>query len=98
MEVVDRGDTIERAKLRLHLVEEVEGTGPSEEEGKQERDGAECLLTAGEQRDRARVLAGRTGDDLDARLENVDALGTTLSPELLAAIDKIRWEDRDPAA
>jgi aryl-alcohol dehydrogenase-like predicted oxidoreductase len=30
--------------------------------------------------------------------EDVDALGTTLSPELLAAIDKIRWEMRDPAA
>jgi aryl-alcohol dehydrogenase-like predicted oxidoreductase len=31
---------------------------------------------------------------LDADL---DALGTTLSPELLAAIDAIRWEMRDPA-
>jgi aryl-alcohol dehydrogenase-like predicted oxidoreductase len=30
--------------------------------------------------------------------EDVDALATTLSPELLAAIDKIRWELRDPAA
>jgi aryl-alcohol dehydrogenase-like predicted oxidoreductase len=30
--------------------------------------------------------------------ENVDALDTKLSPELLAAIDKIRWEDRDLAA
>ena len=30
--------------------------------------------------------------------EDVEALGTTLSPELLAAIDKIRWEMRDPAA
>jgi aryl-alcohol dehydrogenase-like predicted oxidoreductase len=29
--------------------------------------------------------------------ENLDAWGTTLSPELLAAIDKIRWELRDPA-
>jgi aryl-alcohol dehydrogenase-like predicted oxidoreductase len=30
--------------------------------------------------------------------EDLDAWGTTLSPELLAAIDKIRWEARDPAA
>jgi aryl-alcohol dehydrogenase-like predicted oxidoreductase len=30
--------------------------------------------------------------------ECVDAWGTTLSPELLAEIDKIRWELRDPAA
>ena len=29
--------------------------------------------------------------------ECLDAEGTTLSPELLAAIDKIRWEIRDPA-
>ena len=29
--------------------------------------------------------------------ECLDAWGTTLSPELLAAIDKIRWEIRDPA-
>jgi aryl-alcohol dehydrogenase-like predicted oxidoreductase len=29
--------------------------------------------------------------------ECIDAWGTTLSPELLAAIDKIRWEIRDPA-
>ena len=30
--------------------------------------------------------------------ENLDAWGTTLSSELLAAIDAIRWEARDPAA
>jgi aryl-alcohol dehydrogenase-like predicted oxidoreductase len=29
--------------------------------------------------------------------EDLDAWGTTLSPELLAAIDAIRWESRDPA-
>lgn len=29
--------------------------------------------------------------------ENIDAWGTTLSPELLAAIDRIRWQIRDPA-
>lgn len=29
--------------------------------------------------------------------ENIDAWGTTLSPELLKAIDDIRWEIRDPA-
>jgi aryl-alcohol dehydrogenase-like predicted oxidoreductase len=30
--------------------------------------------------------------------EDLDARGTTLSPELLKAIDQIRWEMRDPAA
>ena len=30
--------------------------------------------------------------------ENIDAFGTTLPPDLLAAIDQIRWEIRDPAA
>jgi aryl-alcohol dehydrogenase-like predicted oxidoreductase len=29
--------------------------------------------------------------------EDINAFGTTLSPELLAAIDKVRWEIRDPA-
>jgi len=29
--------------------------------------------------------------------ENIDAWGTTLPPELLARIDRIRWEMRDPA-
>ena len=29
--------------------------------------------------------------------EDLDAWGTTLTPELLAAIDAIRWEARDPA-
>ena len=29
--------------------------------------------------------------------ENLDAWGTTLSPELLAEIDAIRWKHRDPA-
>ena len=29
--------------------------------------------------------------------ENLAAWGTTLSAELLAEIDKIRWEIRDPA-
>lgn len=30
--------------------------------------------------------------------EDLDAWGTKLSPELLAAIDQVRWEMRDPAA
>jgi aryl-alcohol dehydrogenase-like predicted oxidoreductase len=29
--------------------------------------------------------------------EDIDARSTELSPELLAAIDRIRWEMRDPA-
>jgi len=29
--------------------------------------------------------------------QNLDAHGTTLSPELLAEIDQIRWQHRDPA-
>ena len=29
--------------------------------------------------------------------ENLDAWGTVLSPELLAKIDQVRWELRDPA-
>ena len=29
--------------------------------------------------------------------EDIDAFGTTLSPELLTAIDALRWETGDPA-
>ena len=29
--------------------------------------------------------------------EDLDAYGTTLSPEILAEIDRIRWDIRDPA-
>lgn len=40
------------------------------------------------------IIGVTTVNQLD---ECLDAWGTTLSPELLAAIDKIRWESRDPA-
>jgi aryl-alcohol dehydrogenase-like predicted oxidoreductase len=39
------------------------------------------------------IIGVRTLEQLD---ENLDAWGTKLSPELLAEIDKIRWEMRDP--
>jgi aryl-alcohol dehydrogenase-like predicted oxidoreductase len=43
----------------------------------------------------ASTIIGVTGiAQLD---EDIDAWDTTLSPELLAAIDRIRWEQRDPA-
>ncbi|APW41984.1 aldo/keto reductase [Rhodoferax saidenbachensis] len=40
------------------------------------------------------IIGVRTLEQLD---QNIDAWGTTLSPELLAQIDAIRWEIRDPA-
>ncbi|MDO9405540.1 MAG: aldo/keto reductase [Polaromonas sp.] len=40
------------------------------------------------------IIGVRTLEQLD---EDLDAWGTTLSPELLAAIDAIRWDLRDPA-
>ena len=40
------------------------------------------------------IIGVRTLEQLD---QNLDAWGTTLSPELLAQIDAIRWEIRDPA-
>ena len=40
------------------------------------------------------IGGGTTVAQLD---EQLAAWGTTLSPELLAAIDKIRWVQRDPA-
>jgi aryl-alcohol dehydrogenase-like predicted oxidoreductase len=45
-----------------------------------------------------RVASTIIGVTTVAQLDQcLDAWGTTLSPELLAAIDKIRWESRDPA-
>ena len=40
------------------------------------------------------IIGVRTLEQLD---ENINAWGTTLSPELLTQIDAIRWEIRDPA-
>ncbi len=40
------------------------------------------------------IIGVRTLEQLD---ENIDAWGTVLSPELLAQIDALRWELRDPA-
>jgi aryl-alcohol dehydrogenase-like predicted oxidoreductase len=40
------------------------------------------------------ILGVTTVAQLD---DDLDAWGTTLSPELLQAIDRIRWEIRDPA-
>jgi len=45
-----------------------------------------------------RVASTIIGVTTKAQLEeNLDAFGTTLTPELLVAIDRIRWEMRDPA-
>jgi aryl-alcohol dehydrogenase-like predicted oxidoreductase len=40
------------------------------------------------------IIGVTTRSQLD---ENLAVWGTTLSPELLAAIDAIRWRHRDPA-
>ena len=40
------------------------------------------------------IIGVTTRSQLD---ENLDAWGTTLAPDLLAAIDQVRWELRDPA-
>ena len=45
-----------------------------------------------------RVASTIIGVTTQAQLDdNISAWGTTLTPELLAAIDKIRWQHRDPA-
>ena len=40
------------------------------------------------------IIGITTIEQLD---EDIDAWNTELSPELLASIDRIRWEMRDPA-
>jgi aryl-alcohol dehydrogenase-like predicted oxidoreductase len=45
-----------------------------------------------------RVASTIIGVTTQAQLDAcIDAWGTTLSPELLAAVDAIRWTHRDPA-
>jgi hypothetical protein len=45
----DEATDVRVVERSLDLVEEVEGTRPGEEERKEERDGAERLLAAGEE-------------------------------------------------
>ncbi len=63
-EAVDVG-VVERS---LDLVEDVEGAGPGEEDGEDEGQRDQRLLTAGEQRELAGRLAGRGDLDLDPEL------------------------------
>src|SRR5213080_917621 len=51
----------------LDLVEQVERAGPREEQGEQERDRAERLLAAREEREALHLLAARAQLDLDPR-------------------------------
>ena len=60
---------------RLDLVQHAEGHGAQHEDGEEDGDGGERPLAAREQRDLGQLLAGRAGDDLDARREGVVALG-----------------------
>ena len=55
-ELAQRIDGVER---RRDLVEEIDRTRAREEEREQEREGAESLLAAREQREAGDVLAGR---------------------------------------
>src|SRR5207247_8626353 len=74
---------------RLDLVEQVEGARPGEEEAEEERDRAERLLAAGEEREPRDALAGRAQLDLDAVLAVV-VLGEPQAP--LAAGEQRRGD------
>ena len=52
---------------RIDLVEHAERDRPDLEHREQQRDGGQGALAAGQHRERLRLLAGRPGDDLDAR-------------------------------
>src|SRR5262249_10609021 len=56
----------------VHLVQDAERAGPAAEDGQQQRHAGQRLFAAAQQRDVARLLAWRPGDDLDAAVENVD--------------------------
>src|SRR5262249_6625448 len=63
----DEASDVRVVERGLDLVEEIERTRPSEEEREEERDRAQRLLAAGEQRKARHLLAGGTELDLDAR-------------------------------
>src|SRR5262249_28676342 len=59
---------------RVDLVEHAERRRTGREEREEERDRGERALAAGEQRERARILAGRRRDDVDPGLARLVAL------------------------
>ena len=65
---LDEAGDVRVVERGLDLVEEVEGARPREEEREEERDRAECLLAAGEERQPRDALPGRPQLDLDAGL------------------------------
>ena len=65
---LDEARDVRVVERSLDLVQEVEGARPREEEREEERDRAERLLAAREQREPRDALAGRAELDLDSRL------------------------------
>ena len=58
---------------RVDFVEHAERAGPAAKNRQQQRHAGQRFFAAAEQRNVARLLARRTGDDLDAAIEDVDA-------------------------
>ena len=56
---------------RIDLVEDAERARPRAEDRQQQRHGRQRLLTARQKADALKLLAGRTGDDLDAGLQHI---------------------------
>ena len=70
-EELDEARDVRVVERCLDLVEEVEGARPREEEREEERDRAERLLAAGEEREARDALAGGPELDLDPGLSPV---------------------------
>ena len=82
-EQLDEARDVRVVERSLDLVEQVEGAGPREEEGEQERDRAQRLLAAGKQREARDALARGPQLDLDPSLP-VLALGLDQAQAALA--------------
>ena len=63
---LDEAADVGVVQRRLDLIEEVERARPGEEQSEEERDRAECLLAAGEERQARDALPDRAQFDLDA--------------------------------
>src|SRR5664280_2480400 len=84
----------------IHLVEDAERDGPHFEHREEERDGGQGALAPGEHRERLRLLAGRTGDDLHAGRRQVGRVGQAeagepAAEELLEAPVERRLEGKE---
>ncbi len=95
-------------QCRIDLVEHAKRAGAVLKNGKKQCNTSERLFAAAEQRDVARLLAGRPGDNLDTAFENIDPffeydVGVASTEELAEQalempLDRLQCVGKQPSA